>query len=630
MIAAIFQSSVRRTQAFLALAWLASVTLLLQGPSGREAQAKIQALTAKDPEAEIPWELDVDVGLQAASALNSVMLLILLLTARWWLRPWQAAPASLGVKSPFKLSQGVLLGLLGIVVLGTALRVPLASKSLWWDELWSIRQCTHGSWKADTKATDPDALKFSPTSWKRCAFYYQKPTNHVPMSLLQKSSLDLWRSVSGAPRHEFSDLAARLPALVLSAVAILLTGWLLLAWGAGPVAALAGALLLAVHPMAIRYGVDARGYALVMPLVLSALLACTRLLRLAGRDGLGWVWLAINQCLWLWAFPHGFLDVAVMTLVLGVLLARCQSNWADRAAVGLRLIIAHVCSGLLFFQLFLPNLLQARRWAGEEGQGHRLDPVILKDTVSRLLTGVRWREPAAGTDLGAGLTELVAIWGSPHLGSILLVITGALLLWNITQACRRAAFAPWLVAGLILSGMTFAFLTWVVGTYYYSRFAIALVPVVVLGLALGWSVPSRCIRWLQAGLWMVLLMTAVRGGEVLFKNPIEPIRDVAAWLEREGGEKAKVLGYGHGREALVVFVPRLIPVDDAAQIQKEIETEKASARPIFLVVGHLQFNRTVLPSGFPLFEDSTLFTEEARFDGVESENHYRIYRAREK
>ena len=150
------------------------------------------------------------------------------------------------------------------------MRVPLASKSLWWDELWVIRQSSHGSWKVDEKAAEEGALKFSPTTWKRCAFYYQKPTNHVPMALWQKASLEVWRAVSGAPRSEFSDLAARVPALVLSGVTIFLVGWLLWVWGAGWVGALGGAMLFAVHPMAIRYGVDARAYALVMPLAISA------------------------------------------------------------------------------------------------------------------------------------------------------------------------------------------------------------------------------------------------------------------------------------------------------------------------------------------------------------------------
>jgi hypothetical protein len=627
MIAAIFQSSMRRIQALLALAWLASLTILLRGPSARDAWAKIQTLTASNADAKIPWELDVNVGIQAAAALNSILLLILMLTARWWLRPWKAEPASGAVRTSAKLGKGVIVGLLGIVVLGTALRVPLASKSLWWDELWSIRQCSHGSWKADDKAEDPEALKFSPTSWKRCAFYYQKPTNHVPLSLLQKTSLDLWRWLTGAPRHEFSDLAARLPALALSAGAILLTGWLLLSWGAGPVAALAGALLLAVHPMAIRYGVDARGYALVMPLALSSLLACTRLLRLAGRDGVGWIWLAINQCLWLWAFPHGLLDVAVMTLFLGVLLVKSQTNASDRVAVSLRLIVAHVCSGLLFIQLFLPCVLQARHWAGQEGQGHTLDAVILKDTVTRVLTGVRWREPTAGTDFGVGLPQLETLWGSPMSGIVLIVLTVTLLLWNVVQACRRDTSAPYLIAGLLFSGMAFAFSTWAVGTYYYSRFAIALVPVVVIGLALGWGLKTRWMKGVQAGVWIALLMTAVRGSEVLLTNPIEPIRDVATWLENQGGEKAKVLGYGHGREALAVFVPRLLPVDDAAQIQQALANAKTAGTPVYLVLGHFHFNRSMLPTGFPMIEDTALFTEEARFNGVESENHYRIYRA---
>jgi hypothetical protein len=576
----------------------------------------------------------VAIGIQSAAFFNSVVLLLLILTARWWLRPWRAEPVSAGGKVRTPSSKVVIFGLLVVTLIGTGLRLPLASKSLWWDELWAIRQCSHGSWKVDAKSEDPEAMRFSPTTWKRCAFYYQKPTNHVPMSLLQKASLDLARKVSGGPRHEFSDLAARVPALILSAGAVFLTGWLLLAWGAGPVGALAGALLLAVHPTAIRYGVDARGYALVMPLVLSALLIGTRLVRSGGRDSLAWIGLAVNQCVWLWAFPHGVLDVAVMTLVLAVLLVRAQSNGADRVAVCVRLVVAHVCSGLLFIQLFLPNLLQARHWAGQEGQGHVLDADILKDTLSRLLTGLRWREPAAGSDLGEGLPQLITLWGPPAVGITLLVIAGALVLWNVLTACRRGDRVSWLVAGLLVSGVLFALLTKVVGTYYYSRFAIALVPGVVLGLTLGWGQAGRLGRLLQGGVWLALIVTGLRGDEVLLKRPIEPIRDVAEWLADagagagSGANGAAVLGYGHGREALTVFVPRLIPVDDAAQIQQELERAQSQGRSVFVVVGHFHFNRAMLPTGFPVFEEVTRFNEVARFDGIESENHYRIYQAR--
>jgi hypothetical protein len=174
--------------------------------------AKVEALTAEATKPKIPWELDVAVGIQLAARLNLVLLGLLMVTAGFWWRAWVRPPReqALAVRAP--LPRWLVPAVLGVVVLGTALRLPLAQKSLWWDELWVIRQCSHGQWQEDAKAATPGALKFSPTSWKRCAFYYQKPTNHVPMSLLQKASLTLVQPLLGQPTGEFSDLVARLPA----------------------------------------------------------------------------------------------------------------------------------------------------------------------------------------------------------------------------------------------------------------------------------------------------------------------------------------------------------------------------------------------------------------------------------
>jgi hypothetical protein len=158
---------------------------------------------------------------------------------------------------------------------------------------------------------------------------------------------------------------------------------------------------------------------------------------------------------------------------------------------------------------------------------------------------------------------------------------------------------------------------------------VAFVPVGVVGLALGWGRSGRWGRVAHGVVWVALLATGLRGSEVLLKRPIEPIREVAEWLGREGGAGVTVLGYGHGREALMVFLPKLVAVDDAGQIEGEVAAAKAGGRALFLVVGHRNFNRAMLPTGFAVFEDGKRFEEVARFDGIEAENQYRVYRMRE-
>ncbi len=341
------ERGVWKVRLLLGVALVLSVAVMIWGPSCAEAERELREIANQGANAKVPWEVDVDRGLQWAARLNAGLLLVLLVTAGFWWRPHSPGRdrGEDSGRKAVRLPRWTGWAMLGLVALGLGLRLPLASKSLWWDELWTIRQCSHGSWKPDPKAQaeGSDAWKFSPTTWKRCAFYYQKPTNHVPMSLLQKASLTLHDQLAGERRvGEFSDLAARAPALLLSAISLLLAGGVVWQWTRSPGASLVAMATLAVHPMAIRYGVDARGYALVMPLVLSGLMAGTLLVRDGGRHGGLWMWLGLNQCVWLWAFPHGLLDVLLMTLALAGLLWRAHRNWGDRLTVMRRLVFSHV------------------------------------------------------------------------------------------------------------------------------------------------------------------------------------------------------------------------------------------------------------------------------------------------
>jgi hypothetical protein len=79
----------------------------------------------------------------------------------------------------------------------------------------------------------------------------------------------------------------------------------------------------------------------------------------------------------------------------------------------------------------------------------------------------------------------------------------------------------------------------------------------------------------------------------------------------------------------MVIVPKLVAVDDAGQIEEQVGAAKAAGRALFLVVGHQNFNRAMLPTGFAVFEDGKRFTEVARFVGIEAENQYWVYRLRQ-
>lgn len=610
---------------------LIEIGILLGGPapwvSAREAAAL--AAAGKD----LPWALDTDLGISLAACVNLGLLLALVASTGWWSRPFRsiALPAA---HSAIRAPRWFWPLVLAAIALCLMLRLPLASKSLWWDECWVIRQCSHGSWRPDKDR--PGELKFSPTNWKRCAFYYQKPTNHVPMSLAQKAGLTLWRALTGAPRHAFSDLAARVPSLLASAAAILLIACLLRRWnrpGVGVVAA----LLLAIHPWHIRYGVDARGYALVVPLCISALLAATCILDSRGRFIRHWVWLGLNQFLWLWSYPNAVIDVAIFTIVLGILLWRQELNPPDRWTVLTRLGLTHVFAAMLLLQVFLPNVMQARHWAGQEADAHTIDRSVLLDTISQVAFGTPWQD--AGPPGFAGAPEAAAaasVLSGDAIARMLLVPFVLLVLFGFWSLRFDAGSRRWLVWSIIASSLTFMGTTWLAGSYFYPRFAIALLPVTVIGLA--WN--CRDIQRWPSVFVRIITIVPILGAfgiatlparNVLAAVPYSPLRNIAEFVAAESPRQKTeplVLCYGLGREALPIYYPQSVGVTTPAEIESNLRKARAEQRPLYLVQGYDAFNRSVLPDGFRLIDDEALFQTVAEFPGIEPDFHFRVLKAR--
>ncbi len=618
-------SSAGRLRLILALFIVVEIAVIACGPGASMAKKEIAEAAAAGKAAS--WEADADLGIRYAAVINLILLIALAAAGRLWLHPLAAfspgqPPAA--CRPPPWFWPGVL----AAVVLCLALRMPLAGKSLWWDECWVIRQCSHGSWRPDK--ANPDEIKFHPTTWKRCAFYYQKPTNHAPMSLAQKASLSFWRAFSGRERHEFSDLASRIPALIASAASVVLIACLMRSWGR-PGVGIVAAGLLALHPWHIRHGVDARAYALVVPLCVSAIFAAACLVESRGRETRHWVWLGLNQFLWLWAYPNGLPDVAAMFAVLAWLLVRQEETAADKRAVFLRLAATHVFAAMLLLQMFLPNFMQARHWAGQEADKHLLDDRLLLDTASQVITGTPWL--SGGWE--SAMEAPAAAWLTANPGSVLLLFP---LLVITVLGLRAFRFEPhrhhWLLWSLLASSAAFMLVTRIADSYFYPRFVIALLPVAMIGLAMN----CRLSAWrtsiatqLATVLPLLFAFLAATWGarEVLLRNPISPLRDVAELVRSQAPSAGSevVLCYGLGREALPVYHPQSIGVSTAAEIEEQLRKARAEKRPVFLVQGYDSFNRAMAPDGFKLIDDASRFRQIAFFPGIEADFGFRVFEA---
>ena len=589
------------------------------------------------------WRTQAAPGIWWAAAITGVLALGLLATARWWAvaldsRANHRASGGTGVLSPWPKVRGLgakwfWIGLMLLVLVGSAARLPLASKSLWWDELWALKQASHGQWREDRR--NPGELRFVETTWDRAAWYFLKPTNHPVATLAQKASLDSWRALSGAERHEFSDLAVRVPSLIASAVAVFGVGLLLRTWGM-PVAGLLAAALLALHPWAIRYGVDSRAYAMLLPLVPLALLWITQLHRQPWRWRWWWL-LSATQFLLLWSFPNAVPLAVALFLTAAVVLWHRLRPTGGQVRAWARLVAVHVVASMAFFHAFLPNLMQVFQW-GPDSQLLLSGPV-LRDTLTGLAVGMPYRASDAGSPVVGWLTLREGFWWpSVWLGFHGLALAlGLLALWHRSRVGLLAMTLSFGLAAVYVA------LSWWREIYFYPRYLIYLLPLLVMLVAIGWTqsaawfarrvrasaTPVAAVTGAVALGWFVALVWPQL--QILWQRPISPMHDTIRFIQAQpGGGQAVIIAYGLGGRVLDVYAPGVVLAHNRETIKKGLAIAAEQERPAWLVRGYDSFDRQQVPEGFELIDDPQWFEFVTDFDGIEVSFQYRVYRAIER
>jgi hypothetical protein len=617
---------------------LLELAIAIFAVDARQAWQQLQAAvkTSQSPH----WEDVVDCGLAVAAVANVLLLLVLGLTAGKWTRSFNTEAldhkATLVPQQRPVWQRGLWVAAwLAITVWYGSM--SFAGKSLWWDELWQMRQASHGSWKEKVQTegksessgaywTQDKVFKFSPTSWKRCAFYYQKPTNHVPMALLQKASFTILGQTGG----QFSDLTARLPALLVSSLAVLLAFRYISHLGG--VASMA--LLLMLHPWHLRYGVEARAYALLVLLCLSALLACRRVIHTQARDWRVLAWLGVNQAVWIWAFPFAVINVALLFFATLWLLSReHRKNAADRFTAMLRLVVTHVFAAALVFQLFFPCLLQLKYAHEKDNTPLLLDAHLLHETFSQLAFGMEWKQANPSAKEVLHLTSSVQVFGSELLArmAIILLLAGALL--GLRHLLQRLPRMGLITLCPLIGSVVFMLFCWKTATYFYPRFIIAALPIIIIGLAevpvimADYTQNRRKIGWALVALFALATM---QQRAVLRTVPYTAYRDIAkhlssvAWNEKDQ-MKPVVLCLGIGREALPLYYPTVHGVTEVAQIEAAVTEVKSSGRPLLIVQGYTGFHRVKLPEAMKLLEQSGRFTVVQEWPGLEANFAFKLW-----
>lgn len=557
------------------------------------------------------WEDAAVLGTHWASLTALGILALAFLTIPFWHPRDAGAPH----RAPRPSPRWYRPALFGMVLLAAALRLPLACGSLWWDEAWNMKYATVGEWRQDEG--NADAVEFRPTSWTRAAWYYNKPTNHPVLTLPSKACHLLWQRMTGAPDGAFSEPVLRMPVLVAGLAALLLTASLTRRL-AGERAAVISAVIFALHPWLIRYGVDARSYGMAVLFMAAALVSLERATAPDTRRPTVWWWVfGICQFLLMWAHV-----VSHLTVCAGLFAAACvlifRGDFREKGRVFAQLVVVNAVAAGLLLVAFLPNLLQAVTWGERNDDGNLLTGSYFLRTLSQLAAGMEPGAPAIATGIPALSWPALFLVAGGGLG---LTVAGVLGL-------RRAA-PRGLVILLAVVALEAVFLLAVhaTGFYFYHRFILVLiVPVLVLVAAGLARFSSPAVPCLAVGVFGVLTFPQTR---LLCSRSYAPFRETIAGMRQTAGPHAPALlpvAYGLGSHVMQIYCPELrdIRENPEAELRSLIAQSRRENRPLLLTWGYDGINRQNLPEGFPLIDDPALFENVGQWSGLEPEFTFRV------
>ncbi len=559
---------------------------------------------------------------------NAALLAGLLATARRWAGAPDPAPCADLAPSP-EGRRWLWVGVLVAVALGAWMTWPRMSLSFWDDEQYTVRRSVDGLYvlQADGEVRFREVR--SRDTW---LYTLNRPNNHVPFSLAARASLAGWRALA-RPELRFADEAAvRLPAWLFGMGAIAAAGFLLGRMGM-PRAGVAAALCLALHPWAIRYASEARGYSLLLlciPLLCAALLEVLR----TGRWR-AWVALGGVQVLLLWVYPGGAAILGVANAALVVETWRRRRGSAALRDQLTRWAVASALAAGLFMTLMGPNLFMFLFHI--EWDRDVLDARFLREVASHLLAGVAWgvrrfqEHYVEGRDLLAATPRLFGaiVWTSCAAAAL-----GALRLcrrpggWVI--ACVLVLPAPLTLVGVALRE-----------TLIHEWYVIFALPSVAILVCTGADAVFAGVRPPRlAGSLSATLLAALLAGHAVLTAPVrhalrtrsvQPTREAVLLtrphLDPHSRENREILTVSWARTPFY-YDPNVRKIGTAEQLHQLMAEADRSGRPLYVNVGrpHQAIKRH--PDLKALVERRDLFEPVATLYGFEPRGHMEIHRYR--
>ncbi|MCP5058058.1 MAG: hypothetical protein GY937_15235 [bacterium] len=613
-----------RVRVFLGLLLLPAMAFLVLGPdpfglSFAERAEAGKTLRPKDyAGAYLFWITLVNVG----------VLLALIASFRHWARPGRATcgPALVSPATrwhPMFLT-GTALAMLALAISAA----PRLDDSLWTDEKYMVVHSIAGAYEVN----DANEIEFEPVSWGNTLFFYQKPNNHVPYSILARLSWDGWRTLAQPEDRRAVETVVRMPALLFGIVGIATLAGLLARLGF-PVAGVLAAWILALHPWYLRYASEVRGYSLMLALLPLLIIFGLRVLERAS-----WPRFAVYgacQILLLWTYPGTiFVLIVINAAVLGRLWkTRTRDAGADASPL-LRFAMTELLAGLVWLQLNLANMMQfleyAKSWTSP------ITMKFLSKTALLMLLGTSSEEPREGFVTMAGLFE-----SHPILLPILIAASLAAFVLGCVRLARSGVAGRLALAVLVLPGpLTIAFAA-IRGDHLYEWYVIHALPGVIAGISLGvvWAgqafprgaARKGVIGMLALSFGASYAMASHPMRDALRTRSIEPtfeLLEAFGWPPHRDPAATRSVMTGTVYGDLDYYDPAARSLRDPDGLIALMQEADETSLPLFVSFDRPQLARKRNPAAIALLERPGFFEKVGEFDGVFYKYRRAVFRYR--
>lgn len=558
---------------------------------------------------------------------------------RWWRC---AEPATLSVPrlSEPPVQMAVWVTLLAVLLAATAMhRWPRLSHSFWGDESLAVSAYVQGHYISATPERRLGPLKFKQVPWMATWFGdWETGNNHTLFTVLCRASLDKWRQWNHRARHEFSESAARLPALAGGLGLLAAVAWLGRRLGA-PRAGWLGAVLLALHPWHLRYSTEARGYSLMGMFLFLALGALITALE-TGSWG-AWMAVAGAQFLSIASCKIALYPLVALNVVVAVVLWRHPRPGQGRLRGMSRWFVANALAAALFLVLYAPAHPQAVGGAAKiqkRGQT-QFSPEWLLDMASEATTGMTWRTFAPDSPVQITWTKVCQARPETGgetgraLGLTGLVVLGWALVAGAVRVVRQSRPVAWamvaLAAGAVLMSLHLRYILKFEILPWYGFF---LAPPLCLLAALGvigytrfhWVVMVLTVGIVAAALWpmnraMVRhpyenlrgAMEASRGNHESTVDPPKRSRVYTCWLWRSSAL------YDPRGNTQIRTLPMLnYAIREAERAQGEL----------YMIIGYPELAKRITPTVYQRVTNDPSFEKVAEFPAQVPRHTLSVYR----